>query len=258
MAAFGSGLISRWLAAATVTMLGAVHALTPARAAEVKVAVAANFADPAKELVPLFEKATSHKAILSFGATGQFYAQITQGAPFEILLAADKATPARAIREGHAIAGTAFTYATGKLVLYSKTPGLVTGEQTLKQAKFNKIAIASPSVAPYGAAAIEVMKSLNVYAALEPKIVQGNSIAQAFQFVDTSTAELGFIALSQVALTEDGSRWVVPGSLHAPIAQDAVLLKPGADSVAARAFLDFLKSADARVIIEKFGYEPGR
>ena len=143
-----------------------------AQAAEVKVAVAANFTDPSKEIASLFEKATGHKLVLSFGATGQFYAQITQGAPFEILLSADKATPAKAVAEGHAIKGTEFTYAVGKLVLYSKTAGLVTGEETLKQGKFAKIAIANPGAAPYGAAAVETMKALGLYDTLAPKIVQ--------------------------------------------------------------------------------------
>lgn len=235
----------------------AVSFLETAQAGEVKVAVAANFTEPSKEIAQAFEKATGHKTVLSFGATGQFYAQITQGAPFEILVSADRATPAKAIAEGHAVGGTAFTYAVGKLVLYSKSSGMALGEQTLKEAKFAKLAIANPATAPYGAAAMETLKALGVLDAIQPKIVQGNNIAQTFQFVDTGNAEVGFVALSQVAFVEGGSRWVVPANLYTPIAQDAVLLKTGAGNDAAQAFLAYLKGADARRVIEKFGYAPG-
>jgi molybdate transport system substrate-binding protein len=224
---------------------------------EIKVAVAANFTEPAREIAAAFEKATSNKAVLSFGATGQFYAQIAQGAPFEILISADKATPAKAISEGHAVAGTAFTYAVGKLVLFSKTSGLALGEATLKEGKFAKIAIANPATAPYGAAAVETMKALGVYDALQAKIVQGNNIGQTFQFIDTGNAEVGFVALSQVILAKDGSRWMVPSNLYSPIAQDAVLLKNGAGNAAAKAFLAFLKGPEARAVIEKYGYGVG-
>jgi molybdate transport system substrate-binding protein len=233
---------------------GGVWGSTEAVAAEVKVAVAANFTDPAKEIAALFEKVTGHKLVLSFGATGQFYAQITQGAPFQVFLAADKATPAKAIGEGHAIKGTAFTYAVGKLVLFSKTAGLIDGEATLKLGKFAKLAIANPAAAPYGAAAVQTMKALGVYDAVLPKIVQGQNIAQTYQFVETGNAEAGFVALSQVAFVTGGSRWVVPAKYHSAIDQDAVLLKPGSDSAAAKAFMTFLKSSQARVVIEKFGY----
>lgn len=226
-------------------------------AKDVKVAVAANFTEPAKEIAAAFEKATGHKLVLSFGATGQFYAQITQGAPFEILISADKATPAKAIAEGHAVAGTAFTYAVGKLVLFSRSLDLANGEAVLKEAKFAKIAIANPATAPYGAAAIEVLKALGVHEPLQPKLVQGNNIAQTFQFVDTGNAELGFVALSQVIFAKDGSRWTVPTRLYSVIAQDAVLLKTGADSEAAKAFLAFLRGPEARAVIEKFGYGTG-
>lgn len=242
--------IARIFLAALLLLAG----LAPARAADVKVAVAANFTDPVKEIGQGFEKSTGHKLILSFGATGQFYAQITQGAPFEVLISADQATPAKAIAEGYAVAGTAFTYAVGKLALFSKTAGAVAGETTLKEAKFAKLSIANPATAPYGAAAIETMKALGVYEALAPKIVQGNNIAQAFQFVDTGNAEVGFVALSQIAFVEGGSRWIVPANLHKPIAQDVVLLKAGANNETAKAFLQYLKSPDARRVIEKFGY----
>jgi molybdate transport system substrate-binding protein len=224
------------------------------RAAEVKVAVAANFTDAVKEIGALFEKASGHKAVLSFGPTGGLYNQITQAAPFEVFLAADQATPAKAIEEGHAVEGSAFTYATGKLVLFSKTDGLKLGEQALKEGKFAKIAMANPKTAPYGPAAVEVMEKLGVYAALKGKIVQGNSIAQTYQFVDTANAEIGFVAYSQIALKPGGSRWVVPARMHKIIAQDAVLLKTGANNDAAMALVAFLKGPEARKVIEKYGY----
>lgn len=241
----------------SVVVLVAMGAASVSSAAEVRVAVAANFTEPAREIAKLFEVATGHKATLSFGATGQFYGQIMQGAPFEILLSADKATPAKAVAEGFAVAGSAFTYATGRLVLFSATAGKVTGADTLKSGQFEKIAIANPSTAPYGAAAIEVMKKLGVQDALQPKIVTGQNIGQTFQFVETGNAEIGFVALSQVVLHDKGSRWIVPRDLHAPIFQDVVLLKRGADSAAAKAFLAFLKSETSRTIIERFGYSAG-
>lgn len=238
---------------------GSIAALVPPLAEardgkEVKVAIAANFTEPAKEIAAAFEKASGSKLVLSFGATGQFYAQITQGAPFEVFLAADTATPTKAVAEKHAIAGTQFTYAVGQLVLYSTMPGLATGEDALKSAKFSRIAMANPATAPYGAAAVTVMKALGVHAALTTKIVQGQNIGQTYQFVRTGNAEVGFVALSQVAFEDGGSRWVVPGNLHRPILQDAVLLKVGEGNSAARAFLEFLKGKASQAVIEKFGY----
>jgi len=224
---------------------------------EVRVAVAANFTEPVKEIGAMFEQASGDKLVLSFGATGQFYAQISQGAPFDVLLAADKATPDRAISEGHARAGSAYTYAVGKLVLFSKSGELVKGEATLKEARFANIAIANPLTAPYGVAAVETLRALGVYDAIQPKIVRGNNIAQTFQFIETGNAELGFIALSQVIFVPGGSRWIVPATLHTPIAQDAVLLRAGENNTAAKAFLAFLKGPEARAVIEKYGYGAG-
>ncbi len=238
-------------------LLGALLSTLPnggVRAGEAKVAVAANFTEPSREIAQMFEKSTGHKLVLSYGATGQFYAQITQGAPFEVLLAADKATPAKAVMEGHAVPGSAFTYAIGKLVLYSRTDNLPLGEHTLRDAKFSKIANANPATAPYGAAGLEVLRSIGALDAVKPKIVQGTNIGQTFQFIETGNAELGFVALSQVALVAGGSRWIVPPTLYSPIAQDAVLLKQGAGNEAAKAFLEFLKSTEAIKVIEKFGY----
>lgn len=225
-----------------------------ARAGETSVAVAANFTEPATEIARLFTEKTGHVATLSFGASGQFLTQISQGAPFQVFLSADAARPSTAIADGLAVEGSQFTYAVGTLVLWSKEAGLVTGPETLKEIAFDKIAIADPKSAPYGAAAIETMRKLGLYDALNPKIVQGQSIAQTFQFVDTGNAALGFVALSQIVKSEGGSRWVVPADLHAPILQDAVLLRTGADNEAARAFLAFLKGPEARRVIESFGY----
>lgn len=223
----------------------------------VGIAVAANFTAAAKEIAAAFEKAKKHKAVLSFGSTGQLYTQITQGAPFEVFLAADQAHPKKAVDEGRAVATSRFTYAVGRLVLFSTAKDLVTDEVTLRTGRFSRIAIANPMTAPYGAAAIDTMKALGVHRALKNKIVQGNNIAQAFQFVASGNAEIGFVALSQMTKADTGSRWVVPAKYHAPIAQDAVLLNKGAGNAAARDFLAFLKGPEARLVIEKYGYAAG-
>jgi molybdate transport system substrate-binding protein len=238
-----------WSAAAIALALA-----LPAQAAQTNVAVAANFTDAANEIAAIFKEKTGHEAVLSFGSTGQLYTQITQAAPFEVFLSADEERPRLAIEEGFAVPETQFTYAIGTLVLWSQDPDLVQGEQTLKNGDFTKIAIANPEAAPYGAAAVQAMQSLGVYEQLEPKIVQGNNISQTLQFVETGNAELGFIALAQVARNEAGSRWVVPEDLHDTIRQDAVLLKTGEDSEAARAFVEFLRGPEALAIIEAFGY----
>ena len=240
-----TALVSVWVAAAA----------TPALAEEVTVAVAANFTEPAKEIAAAFEKATGDKVTLSFGSSGQFYTQIANGAPFEVFLSADADRPTKAEQAGVAVAGTRFTYAVGRLVLWSGTAGLVDAHgAVLKGAGFSKLAIADPTAAPYGLAAIQTLKALGVYDQVKPKIVQGTSIAQAFEFVKTGNAELGFVALSQVIAEPGGSRWLVPESDHEPITQQAVLLKPGADSRAARNFLRFLEAGVARAIIRRYGY----
>lgn len=226
----------------------------PAMAAETNVAVAANFTEAAKEIAAAFKGKTGNDAILSFGSSGQFYTQITQDAPFQVLLSADDERPKKLVDDGLAVSASRCTYAIGKLVLWSKVPAMVTGAKTLKTATFSKLSIATPTAAPYGAAAIETLKALKLYDALLPKIVQGNSIAQAFQFIDTGNAELGFVALSQIIGNTSGSRWMVPQELYTPIRQDAVLLKKGAGNPAATGFLEFLKGPEARVIIEKYGY----
>lgn len=240
--------------AATICLLAGFAISAQAMAAETKIAVAANFTDAVKEIAAAFQAKTGHEAVLSFGSSGALYTQITQEAPFEIMLSADAERPKKIIEEGLGVADSRFTYAVGKLVLWSKNADLVKGEETLKSGAFTKIAIANPVGAPYGAAAIETLKALKLDETLKPKIVQGNNIAQTFQFVDTGNAELGFIALSQVAGKSEGSRWMVPQALYTPIRQDAVLLKKGASNEAAKAFLVFLKSPEARTIIEKYGY----
>lgn len=231
---------------------------TAAQAETISIAVAANFTDATKVLAKAFKAKTGDDLAPSFGATGQLYAQISQGAPFEIFLSADSTAPTRAVAGGFGVKGTQFTYATGKVVLFSADPKLVMGADTLKDGKFHKIAVADPRTAPYGAAAIAVMNKLGVYSTLQPKIVTGASIAQTYQFVDTRNADLGFVALSQVINRKDGSRWMVPQKDYTPIAQDAVLLNPGKDDNGAKAFLAFLKSPAAAKIIESFGYEVGK
>lgn len=225
-------------------------------AGEVKVAVAANFTAPAREIAARFKARTGHTAVLSFGASGQIYAQVVNGAPFEVFLSADRERPERLEAEGLAAPGTRFTYAVGRLVLYSRTPGLVDGRgAVLGGAGWRKLAIADPKTAPYGEAALEVLRARGLLSAVEPRLVQGGSITQTFQFVGSGAAELGFVAASQVTSVRGGSRWLVPAQLHAPIVQQAVLLRAGAGDPAARAFLDFLKGREARAIIRRAGYE---
>ncbi len=227
-------------------------AITDARAAQTNVAVAANFTDAAKEIAAAFKAKTGHEAVLSFGASGQFYTQITQGAPFQVFLSADDSRPKKLVEDGLAVPESRFTYAIGKLVLWSKTPGAISGVETLKAAAFAKLSICNPAAAPYGLAAVETMKSLKLYDTLQPKLVEGATITQAYQFVETGNAEVGFVALSQLTGSDAGSRWVVPQELYNPIRQDAVLLKTGNE--AAAAFIGFLKGPEARTIIEKYGY----
>jgi molybdate transport system substrate-binding protein len=239
-------------------ILLAVGMIAPkgAFAADTQVAVAANFTEPAKAIAVAFKAATGDTATLSFGASGQFYAQMCHGAPFEVFLSADADRPQAAERDGLGAPGTRFTYAVGRLVLYSKTPGLVDGAgAVLKSDRFAKLSIADPAAAPYGAAAVQTMQKLGVYDALKAKIVTGGSIAQAYQFVDSGAADLGFVALSQVINVPGGSRWTVPAADHAPIEQQAILLKIGKDNPAAKAFLAFLKGPQAVAIIKKYGYE---
>ena len=242
----------KWFFIALSALLAPLAA--PAEAGQTHVAVAANFTEPAKEIAALFKQKTGHEAILIFGASGAFLTQISHEAPFEVFLSADEERPRLAIDQNFAVPGSQFTYAIGKLALWSKVVDVTKGDEALKAGEFRKIAIANPNAAPYGTAAIETMKALGVFDALQSKVVQGSSIAQAFQFVDTKNAEVGFVALSQLFGANEGTRWLVPQALYSPIRQDAVLLKRGETDEASIAFLAFLKGPEARAIIEKFGY----
>ena len=238
-------------------MLG-LPCVARAVAAEVQVAVAANFAEPMQKIADAFERDTGHKALLAFGSTGNFYAQIKNGAPFEVLLSADAETPARLEKEGLGVPGTRFTYAIGTLVLWSPKSGVVDAHgQVLKKGAFAHIALANPRLAPYGAAALEVLSKLGIYSALEPKLVLGEDVAQAYQFVASGNADLGFVALSQVlrdGKISKGSAWIVPAALYTPIRQDAVILAGGENNAAALALMNYMKQKKARVIIKAYGY----
>jgi molybdate transport system substrate-binding protein len=255
MNVFFSGIGWRGIGAALIAVAVSASAL----AADVPVAVAANFAGPIDAIAKAFEAESGHKLVVSTGATGKFYAQIHSGAPFEVLLSADQQTPARLVDEGLAVKESRFTYAIGRLALWSTKPGLVDEQgAVLSRSGFERLAIADPALAPYGAAAVQVLKARGVYERLQPKLVIGSSIAQAHQFVDSGNAELGFVALSQVVApgrAAAGSLWRVPASLHAPLQQDAVLLKAGQGRPAAAALLAFLRSAKARELIAAYGYE---
>lgn len=228
------------------------------QADEVTVAVAANFAGPLAKIAEGFTAASGHTLKTSAGSTGKFYSQIVAGAPFEVLIAADDETPRKLIAEGHAVAGSNFSYAIGQLALWSAQPGLVDDQgAVLASGKFNKLAIANPKLAPYGLAGLEVIKALGLTENLAPKLVTGESIAQAYQFIATGNAELGFVALSQVVVPGKpvtGSYWRVPANLYGQIRQDAVLLKPGEKSAAAAALLAYLKSAPAKAVTRAYGY----
>jgi len=230
-----------------------------AQADEVQVAVAANFTAPIQAIAKDFEKDTGHKLVAAFGATGQFYAQIKNGAPFEVFLAADDSTPAKLEQEKETVAGSRFTYAIGTLALWSAKPGYVDAKgDVLKKNEYKHLAIANPKAAPYGLAATQVLDKLKLTEATKAKIVEGQNITQAFQFVSTGNAELGFVALSQIykdGKVSEGSAWIVPAELHDPIRQDAVILNKGKDNPAAKALVDYLKGPKAAAVIKSYGYE---
>lgn len=234
---------------------------TSALAAEVRVAVAANFTAPTQAIASAFAEDTGHQLIASFGSTGQLYAQIKHGAPFDVFLAADNRTPARLESEGQVVAGSRFTYATGALALWSAQATLVDDSgAVLRSDKFKHLAIANPKTAPYGFAATQVMQALGLQKQLAPRLVEGQSIGQAYQFVTSGNAELGFVALSQVyrdGKLAEGSAWLVPAELHDPIRQDAVILREAADNPAAQALVDYLHGERAAAIIRAFGYQLG-
>ncbi len=225
---------------------------------EVSVAVAANFTAPMRKIAAEFEKDTGHKTLLSFGGTGKLYAQIRNGAPFEVLLAADHETPAKLVAENAAMAASQFTYAIGKLVLWSAKPGFVDDAgEVLKKGNFARIALANPSLAPYGAAGVETLKALGVLEANQAKIVTAENVGQAYQFVASGSVELGLVALSQVLKDgpSEGSAWIVPARYYTPIRQDGVILEQGRGKPAAQALLQYLKGDKARAVIKAFGYD---
>ncbi len=227
--------------------------------ATVLVAVAANFSIPMAEIVSQFEKATGHSVKLSFGSSGKFVSQLENGGPFEVLLSADEKGPEKLEQAGLTVPNTRFVYALGKLVLWSSKPNFVDDKgKILMTSNFKHLALADPKVAPYGAAAIDVLKKMKLLEKLQPLFVQGENIAQTYQFISTANAELGFLALSQVienGKIVGGSGWIIPDNLHAPIRQGAVLMKKGAENPAARALIDYLKSIPALAIINKYGYD---
>lgn len=229
-----------------------------AHADEVSVAVAANFTAPMKIIAANFEKETGHKAVLAFGSTGKFYAQIKNGAPFQILLAADDETPAKLEKEGATVAGSRFTYAIGALVLWSAKPGFVDDKgAVLAKGDFDHLALANPKLAPYGAAAMETIARLGLTDKLQARIVQGENIGQAYQFAATGNAELGFVALSQVmkdGKIGSGSAWIVPAAMHAPIRQDAAILDNGKGNAAAEALMKYLRNTKTTALIKSYGY----
>lgn len=232
---------------------------TPLRADEVQIAVAANFTAPMQKIAAEFERDTGHKVTLAFGATGKFYAQITNGAPFDVFLSADDETPARLEKEGYGVVGSRFTYAIGRLALWSAQEGKVDAKgEILKNGAFQHLAIANPRTAPYGSAAIEVMQKMGVLAALQAKFVQGENIAQTYQFAVSGNAEIGFVSLSQIwkdGKISSGSAWIVPSNMHEAIRQDAMLLARGRDKRAASALLSYLRGEKARAIIKSYGYD---
>jgi len=245
--------IAGWVTALMLVWVG--FGIEPLAAEEIQVAVAANFAATMKDIVPEFEKETSHRAILSFGSTGKFYAQIKNGAPFEIFLAADTKTPLRLEQEGIAVSGSRYVYARGRLVLWSRVPGLVDSKgEVLKRGDFHYLALTNPKLAPYGQAAQQVLEGLGQWSTLQPKLVMGENLIQTHQYIMSGNAQLGFIAYSQIrqpGKAVEGSYWEIPSSLYDPIDQAVVILK---DSAAVRQLWDYLRSAFARRVIQSYGY----
>lgn len=243
----------RWFLSILIPAMGWVQA------DQITAAVASNFTAPMTDLVAAFERETGHEVRLAFGSSGKFFAQISHGAPFEVFFSADRAKPEALEQKGLIVEGSRFTYALGALALWSSRDDVpVDNAEVLRRGDYNKLALANPRLAPYGAAAVEVLESLALAEATRPRWVQGENIAQTYQFVGTGNASVGFVALAQImerGEIRSGSAWLVPDRLHAPIRQDAVLLRRGADSVAARAFLDFVRGDAARAIIESYGYQ---
>ncbi|WP_222833018.1 molybdate ABC transporter substrate-binding protein [Pseudomonas sp. SC3(2021)] len=249
---------SRFAPSCLVSLL-AVFAIGTVQADEVQVAVAANFTAPIQALAADFEKDTGHKLVAAYGATGQFYTQIKNGAPFEVFLSADDTTAEKLEKEGDSVKGSRFTYAIGTLALWSAKEGYVDAKgDVLKKNEYQHLSIANPKAAPYGLAATQVLEKLKLTEATKAKIVEGQNITQAYQFVSTGNAEVGFVALSQIykdGKVSSGSAWIVPASLHDPIKQDAVILNKGKDSAAAKALVEYLKGPKAAAVIKSYGYQ---
>lgn len=226
----------------------------PLAAAEANVAVAANFTQVATDIAAAFEQQTGDHVNLSFGATGTLYTQISQGAPFDVLLSADDKRTRSAIKEGFGVAGTEFTYAVGKVVLYSPAIDVTDGAAVLQAGAFQHLAVANPKTAPYGTAAMAALDTLGLATVVAPKIVTGENITQTLQFVASGNAELGFVALSQVIGKPASQVWMVPDTDYPPVRQNAVLLSHGSANQAARDFLDFVRSDTAAALIAAAGY----
>ena len=232
--------------------------LSNAYAGNLTLAVAANFTDTTASLVETFKASTGHRVTASFGSTGKLYAQIRNGAPFDVFMAADAQRPQLLESEGMAVPGSRFTYARGKLVLWSpETAAFISPIAYLNEQPFSRLAIANPKTAPYGLAAQQVLEHLELWSPLQPKLVRGDSIAQTFQFIASGNAQAGLVALAQVKAwpDQDGTLWRIPQSYYAPIDQQAILLKRGADNAAARDWLAFLQSPEAAAIIQDYGYD---
>lgn len=247
--------VTRLSLAAVVATL----AMNSAFADEVQVAVAANFTAPIQAIAKDFEADTGHKLVAAYGATGQVYTQIKNGAPFEVFLAADDTTPAKLEQEGDTVKGSRFTYAVGTLALWSAKEGYVDDKgEVLKKNAYQHLSIANPKAAPYGLAATQVLAKLGLTEATQAKIVEGQNITQAYQFISTGNAELGFVALSQIykdGKVTGGSAWIVPANLYEPIKQDAVILNKGKDNAAAKALVEYLKGPKAAAVIKSYGYQ---
>ncbi|HEX5647926.1 MAG TPA: molybdate ABC transporter substrate-binding protein [Nitrospira sp.] len=232
--------------------------VTPVFAEQVLVAVAANFVPPFREIAIEFETATGHNVRVVAGSSGNFYSQIKNGAPFDVFFSADMERPRLLEDEGFGVKDSRFTYAIGRLVLWSPTPDFVKGEETLRSKNFKRLAIANPKTAPYGVAAMQAMQKLELWESLQPKMVMGENLGQTMGFIESGNADLGFVALSQVLdpkIKGKGSRWDIPANLHEPIKQDVILLNKGTDNPAAKALMAFMSGPQAKTIIERYGYE---
>lgn len=239
-------------------LLVIAHTVSPAFAEPVLVAVAANFVPPFREVAVEFEKATGHSLKVAAGSSGNFYTQIKNGAPFDVFFSADNERPKKLEEEGFGVKDSRFTYAIGRVVLWSPNADLVKGDETLRSKNFKRLAMANPKTAPYGVAAMQAMQNLKLWDGLQPHIVMGENLGQTIGFVESGNAQLGFVALSQVMdpkIKGKGSHWHVPTNLHEPIQQDVILLAKGKDNPGAKALMGFMGSPQSKAIIKRYGYE---